>query len=64
MTEQLFPDDMANGLVDGTMSPDEVPADLQATASLLRAAASDPTAVTVRSTGRVTARTTRTCRAS
>ena len=38
MTEQLFPDDMANGLVDGTTPAEAVPADLQATAALLRAA--------------------------
>ena len=38
MTEQLFPDDVANGLVDGTLPIDEIPADVRATADVLRAA--------------------------
>ncbi len=38
MTEQLFPDDMANGLVDGTLPIDDVPAEARALADVLRAA--------------------------
>jgi len=38
VTEQLFPDDMANGLVDGTLPVADVPASLQGVADVLRAA--------------------------